>query len=561
MFDNSKPNIILLTDNTNAFTQTKLLGVHKIAYVLREAGYEVAVINHLSIFSIEEIKHILNHLVNDNTLFVGFNPIFYKTIAAKEQSKLFVEPDWGALLPHGKHYNAEIKQLIKQKNPNTKLVLGGPTAADLPIFKIFDYVVIGYAEISALNLANHLCHGDFLEKSYRSINGPTIINDPKAEKYNFELSHMAYKDYDCVLPNEVLYLEVARGCIFNCTFCAFPLNGKKKFDYIRHRDLILKELLDNYNRFRVTRYIFCDDTFNDSVEKCRMIYEISKMLPFQLEYWAFLRLDLLAAHPETMDMLVESGLRSAFFGIETFNQKTAIAIRKGGSREKLMDTIAYMKEKWGDLIHLQGSFIFGLPYEDLDSMHQTVDYLTSEQNKLDTWHVQPLKIRNANFYKNTSVSNGFFSEIDKNFEQYGYREQATKTRTNRSNLPIMIWENDYTTYEEVDDLCSSIMQRESGNYSLFYYLNFELASLGMPLKEVLHIQKNQLDWYKYGKLKMYRATQYKKMFFEKFNIPLVLTNNLTWDQQFIKYKTFSNYLTEMNRNNPVEIVSTEKFLW
>ena len=560
MFDKSKPNIILLTDNTHAFTQTKLLGVHKIAYVLREAGFEVAVINHLSIFTVDEIKHILNNLVNDNTLFVGFNTIFYKTIVATDSNHLFAEPDWESLLPHGKHYNNEIKQLIKQKNPNTKLVLGGPTAADTPVFKIFDYVVIGYAEVSALNLANHLCNDTQLEKSYRSIYGPIIINDPKAEKYNFETSHIEYKDYDCVLPNEILYLEVARGCIFNCTFCAFPLNGKKKFDYIRHRDLILKELLDNYQRFNVTKYIFCDDTFNDSVEKCQMIYEISKMLPFQLEYWAFIRLDLMAAHPETIDLLVESGLRSAFFGIETFNQKTAVAIRKGGSREKLIATIDYIKNKWGDLVHLQGSFVFGLPYEDLNSMNRTVDYLTSSQNKLDTWHVQPLKIRNSKFYNN-GISNGFFSDIDKNFEKYGYREQGTKVRTNRANLPIMMWENDYTSYEEVDKLCDSIMNRESGNHSLYYYSNFELASLGIPLQEILHVQTQHLDWYKFDKLKLYRAVQYKKMFFNKFNIPNILTNELTWDQQFIKYKTFSNYLVEMNKFNANKVFRKEKQLW
>jgi hypothetical protein len=545
MFDNTKPNIILLTDNTHVATQTKLLGVQKIAYVLRNAGYEVAVINHLSVFTIDEIKHMLNHLISDQTLFVGFNTIFYKTIEAVSPDNLFSEPDWESLLPHGKQYNTEIRQLIKEKNPNAKLVLGGPTAADLPIFKIFDYVVIGYAEISVLNLVNHLCHGRDLEKSYRSIYGPVVLNDAKAEGYDFALSHIEYKDYDCILPNEVLYLEVARGCIFNCTFCAFPLNGKKKFDYIRNKDLILKELLDNYHRFKVTRYIFCDDTFNDSVEKCRMIYEISKMLPFQLEYWAFIRLDLLAAHPETIDMLVESGLRSAFFGIETFNQKTAVAIKKGGSREKLISTISYMKEKWGDLIHLQASFIFGLPYEDLDSMHQTVAYLTSKENRLDTWQVQPLKIRNSKYYN--KASNGFFSDIDKNFEKYGYQQSGEQLMTDRANMPLLMWKNDYTSFDEVNELCEITMSREDKKHSLYYYSNFELASLGIPLNEILHVAKDQIDWHKFNKLKLYRSIQYKKMFFEKFNIPKILTNGLTWDQQFITYKTFGNYLVAVNK--------------
>lgn len=539
-----------MTDNTHAFTQTKLLGVQKIAYVLRQAGYEVAVINHLSVFTVAEIKHMLDHLVSSTTLFVGFNTIFYKNIVANTADNLFKEPNWESLLPHGVQYNSEIKQLVHKKNPNTKLVLGGPTAADLPLFKIFDYVIIGYAEISVLNLINHLWHGERLEKSHRSIHGPIIINDAKAENYNFQLSHIEYKDYDCILPNEVLYIEVARGCIFNCTFCAFPLNGKKKFDYIRNKDLILDEMLTNYRQFNVTRYIFCDDTFNDSVEKCRMILEISKMLPFQLEYWAFIRLDLLTAHPETIDMLVESGARSMFFGIETFNKKTAAAIRKGGSREKLMATLSQIKDKWGDLVHLQASFIFGLPYEDLDSMNRTVEYLTSKDNKLDTWQVQPLKIRNPALYNSKDSSNGFFSDIDKNFAKYGYRESngGDVLMTSRASSPILFWENDYTSFKEVDQLCESTMSIEDKKYSLYYYNNFELTSLGIPLNEILHVPKDQLDWYKFGKLKLYRSIQYKKMFFKKFNIPSILTEGLTLDQQFVKYKTFSNYLVESNKS-------------
>ena len=540
MFDNSKPNIILLTDNTDTFSQTKLLGIHKIAYMLRQAGYEVAVINHLSIFTIDEVKHILSNLVNSQTVFVGFNTIFYKKIVANSSNDLFRDPDWGLLLPHGIEYNDEIRQLILSKNPNTKLVLGGPTAYDLPNYKIFDYVVVGYAEISVVNLANHLSRGERLEKSHRSVYGPVIVNDAKASDYNFELSHIKYEDHDCVLPNEVLYLEVARGCIFNCTFCAFPLNGKKKFDYIRNKELILQELLDNYNRFKITKYIFADDTLNDSVEKCRMIYEVSKMLPFQLEFWAFIRLDLLAAHPETIDMLIESGLRSMLCGIETFNQKTAVAIRKGGSREKLIATIAQIKDKWGDLVHVQGSFILGLPYEDMNSMNQTIEYLLSDRNRLDSWHVQSLKIRHPKYHD--ASSNGFISDIDKNYEKYGYRNIGESQRTDRANTPIMLWESDYTSFDEVSALADKITAERQRKYSLYYYSSFEIASLGVPLNQLLHLTPDEIDWHRLDKLKMMRSVQYKKMLFNRLNIPEITTDGLNWDQQFLKYKTFTNYL-------------------
>jgi radical SAM superfamily enzyme YgiQ (UPF0313 family) len=537
MFDNTKPNVILLADNTNPFNQTKPLGVHKVAYVLRQAGYQVAVINHLHVFTIAEIIHLLAGLISEQTLFVGISNFFYKTIQHNHNGHFDVsESGAEAILPHGKHYNQLIKQTIKNLNPTCKLVLGGPTATDLPVFKDFDFVVIGYSELSVVNLADHLSVGVLLQKSYRSIYGPTMVVDPKADGYNFELSHMHYEDHDAVLPNEMLYLEVGRGCIFKCTFCSFPLNGKKKFDYVRNRNLIKKELVDNFERFGVTRYFFVDDTFNDSVEKCQMIADVSKELPFELEYWAYIRLDLLAAHPETIDLLINSGLRSMFCGIETFNQKTAVAIKKGGSREKLIDTIGYIKQKWGDLVTLQGSFILGLPYESLESIHQTIDYLTSDNNKLDTWNVTALRIHPPGY----NLIEGFSSDLDKNYKKYGYDNLGNYSIEFRSNTPFMLWKNEFTNYLDMVKLEEEVNQKLKRDHKLSGVGIFELTGLDLPLMTV----KASKNWDRKVGLqkKLSRAIQYKTLLFEKLNIDPVKTNNLTWDQQLSQCGDFFEYL-------------------
>jgi hypothetical protein len=546
MFDNTKPNIILITDNinTNAVSMTKLLGVQKIAYILREAGFEVAVINHLSVFAVSELSHLLSCLISDQTLFVGVSNFFYKKIQLDSDNSaniVLTDGDINSILPHGSEYNQEIKKLIKDKNPKCKLVLGGAAAADLAIFKDFDFVVIGYAEISVLNLANHLKHGEKLNKSYRSIHGPVIVNDPRAEGYNFETSHIRYEDHDAVLPKEILYLEVGRGCIFNCTFCSFPMNGKKKFDYIRHRDLIAAELIDNYQRFGTTRYIFVDDTFNDSVEKCKMIYEVSKSLPFQLEYWAFIRLDLMAAHPETIDMLIDSGLRSMFCGIETFHEKAAKAIRKGGSREKLISTIDYIKNKWGELVQVQAAFILGLPGEDLSSINQTIDYLLSDKNNLDSWGVQALRIRHPDY--NNVLTNGFVSDLDRNFEKYGYVNKG-KSVDVRANAPVMLWENQYTNFVDMNNLAREITRQAVKTGGAYYYSSFELAGTGLSLSEIFKSSRKEIDWYRLDKLKLLRAVQYKELLFKQLNVAPVSFDELSWRQQLLKHQTFTRYMVD-----------------
>jgi hypothetical protein len=60
-----KPDVILLTDHTDTIFLNKLLGPHKVAHELRRAGYHVVVINHLHIFTFEEICYLLEELITE----------------------------------------------------------------------------------------------------------------------------------------------------------------------------------------------------------------------------------------------------------------------------------------------------------------------------------------------------------------------------------------------------------------------------------------------------------------------------------------------------------------
>ena len=154
MFDNTKPNVIFLSDFGNQLYLEKTIGPYKVARQLRNAGYEVAVVHHLMAFSVTEIKHILKNLISDQTLFVGVNNFFYKKIVDYDTVELQY-PDPHTIIPHGIEYNDEIKQTITDANPNCKLALGGPNASDIPIYSDFDYIFLGYSEMSIINLAKH----------------------------------------------------------------------------------------------------------------------------------------------------------------------------------------------------------------------------------------------------------------------------------------------------------------------------------------------------------------------------------------------------------------------
>lgn len=547
MFNNTKPNVILISDETDVLGMSSLLGPFKVAHILKEHGIEVAMIHHASSLTFEEITAILKEIISDQTLLVGINNFFYASVENVKETDdggiVLSEIDPGSFLPHGKSKNIELKNLIKSLNPRIKTVLGGPSATDAEYNKDFDYIVLGYAETSIINLVDHLMTSCPLEKSYKSIYGPIVLTDKVASNYNFSLSHMSYDPDWSILPGSVLNLEVGRGCIFKCAFCAFPFNGKKKNDYVRSKESILAELMDNYNKFGVTRYLMGDDTFNDSVEKCKMIYEISQQLPFKLQWWAYIRLDLLAAHPETIDYLFNSGLTATLFGIETLNPKTASIIGKGGSREKLFKTVADIKAKWGDSVSLNGSFIYGLPGEDEDSLRKTTDFLVSDENKLDTWSAGALNIR-----PNVQDGNSFISDIEKNYEKYGYRNMGEHLLHGGKDLEpyrwrhYMEWENEFTNYYSVLKLVNELHSKSKTKSKVEGRYALRLTSLGFDLDRMLNKRLHEMPWHLLDHLRLKKVLEYKKLLAKNLNFDINIV-----DMEILQHKTYSNYLRARTR--------------
>jgi radical SAM superfamily enzyme YgiQ (UPF0313 family) len=519
MTSKQKYNIVILSDDSRELFMTKMLGPYKIACELRNAGFDVQVIDHLHIFSVAEIKEILKKAINKHTLFVGVNSFLYanpeKILSAgdnpfQEGGIKFSPKEMGSIIPHGIKYNQEIVDTIKNINPCCKLVLGGPDGQDFQHVKVYDYVINGYADLSVVNLAKHLAYGEELKKSRRSIWGPVIIQDSKAEGYDFSNSLMQYQANDFILPGESLYIEIARGCIFQCKFCSYPLNGKTKNDYIKLQEILYQEFTNNYNQFGVTRYLFSDDTFNDSKEKLQMMYDISKKLPFQLEYWAYIRLDLLAAHPENISLLFDSGCRGCFFGIETLYEKTGKVIGKGGNRSRLIDTIKYIKQTYGNKVMLNGGFIFGLPYEPVESMLETTQQLLLGETGLDSWESRPLYI--------TAVDCVFSSDIDKNYEKYGYVNQGTV------HGMFIDWVSENTNFREVTKLAEdlndqSLMQGKKINS----IESFFIASLGTNLEFSGGQLVKLFDWHQVDLMKQSRAKEYKKKLFDFLGIDTKIT--------------------------------------
>jgi radical SAM superfamily enzyme len=118
--------------------------------------------------------------------------------------------------------------------------------------------------------------------------------------------------------------------------------------------------------------------------------------------------------PETEEYLKESGLKSALFGIETLNEQSAKIIGKGVPPREQFEYIAHLKNYNFKDIAIMSGIILGLPYDTIDTIEETQEFLLSDKNKMDRFNIFPLYIDTENPAKDN------FSEFELNYEKYGY---------------------------------------------------------------------------------------------------------------------------------------------
>lgn len=505
---------IIFTDITDNIGAAKPLGAYKCAQSLRDHGYTCLVVDNLHSFTRKELSSLISLTVNKQTKIVGFSNTFLaNSNVAKnpDGSTPPYQPLVGKVfLPQGKEVEDLLVFLIKQKNPNVKIVLGGARASPNESNSNVDYVCLGYSENSILNLLNHLTSGQELKKSTKNIWGKIIIDDRKAEDYDFQNSQMIWLPTD-VVNQTVLPLEVARGCIFRCKFCSYPMNGKQQLDFVRNESQLMYELEKNYNEYGIYQYIISDDTFNDNDYKLDLMLNGIKKLKFQPEFWAYARLDLLARNiHKNFQKLYDIGLRGTQFGIETLHEPTGRIIGKGYSRRKQIETIQYIRNTFGDRVSLHGTFIAGLPEESEESCRTTFNLLESQELPLHSWRWFPLGIPKSSRF-------AWNSEIALDYKKYGYHETSVN-----EDLTYINWANKYTTFERVTALANEFntISSQSNTMRLHNILGWSILSLGYTKEFITDSVYSKVNFNEIENKKIKFMEDYKTQLFKLLELSI-----------------------------------------
>jgi radical SAM superfamily enzyme YgiQ (UPF0313 family) len=446
------------------------LGPYRIASHLRNNGYDIQVIEFAQYLENDRLEKLLEKFITKDTKFIGLGlMIWYENQKFVQIMNKF----------------ADLFTTIKKNYPNIKIIVGGSTSfmwsKRYPNNSVIDYIVKGYGEDQTLSLFDYH-YKNSNHPPFELIDGNKHLSENMVidKQFNFLRNSHTWSKSDCIQPGEALPIEFARGCIFKCSFCKYPHIGKSKNDYTKELDCIKQELLDNYYKFGTTSYYVTDDTFNADKDFIEAFSIMSKSLPFKLQYGAYLRADLLDAHPDQEDMFLENGLNSCFFGIETFDPNNAKIIGKPWSAKRAKEYVPYVyNEKWKSKISITSSFIAGLPNETLESLKEVNQWIVDNNLPSIVWH--PLQI--------TRDSNSYKSEFELNAEKYGIHFKLFEGKS--------IWYHDTCdeklaiewTKELVNDIKPNIGPQCWGNIEYLTYgynKNFNV--------DTRQLKHHEIDW-------------------------------------------------------------------
>ena len=273
-------------------------------------------------------------------------------------------------------YIKEIAYILKEAEPNIKILFGGPevsfeTKKIMENERYIDYIIFGEGE-----------------QSFRE-----FLIEVHSRKSEFDkIKGLAFKEGDCVHVNEnrelideldlikypyngdenfndkIIYYESSRGCPFSCSFCMSSIDKKTRNFSLERVKRDLKTLLSTMAR----QIKFIDRTFNAdykrSMEIMKFIVENNiNNMTIHFEITA----DII--NEEFLDFLRDMPVNMFQFeiGVQSLNNDTLCEINRHMNIDKLYNVINTIGKN--NNIHMHLDLIAGLPYENYESFKKSFD--------------------------------------------------------------------------------------------------------------------------------------------------------------------------------------------
>jgi len=284
----------------------------------------------------------------------------------------------------------KVAENVKKWGPDCFVAVGGPHPSAAPELVLrdnnIDILGQGEGEQTFLEILERLETGEDPAgvPGTMAMRGGEVVSGPDRE-YISDLDSLPFPAWDLVdlrryftdvmlnqnditYRREVTTIFTSRACPFRCIFC-HNMFGKKFRD--RSVNNILDEMEILQKEHGITELHIIDDCFNNSAERAESVLRgiIARGLDFKIAFPNGIRGDRL---PDSLlDLMSETGVYKANFGIESGSKEVQKIIRKGLSLDRIKDGIERASRRG---IFCHGFFMLGFPDETAGQMMETIDF-------------------------------------------------------------------------------------------------------------------------------------------------------------------------------------------
>lgn len=274
---------------------------------------------------------------------------------------------------------------IKNRLRDCCIVVGGSHPSSRPEDMLkeaaIDIAVRGEGEITFYKILESLGHKMALEEidgiTFRK-NGLFIKNKDRELISDINtlplpaLDLLPFDNYHCSpdlrIGKKVMMLSTARGCPFQCTFCAIKETFNRSYRS-RNMEMIFKEIDYYIKIFSADGLFIVDDLFTRNKKRVLEFCEemIKRGYSKNMKWWAQTRAD--CVDEEMLKKMKEAGCAMLSFGIESGVDRLLKVIKKNITSKQARKAVL-MANRVG--LDARGSFILGLPTETFSDSIRTI---------------------------------------------------------------------------------------------------------------------------------------------------------------------------------------------
>ena len=359
---------------------SKPLGLLYIASFLRKYNFDISFIDCLDKYAgedtskvklkkygighfhreIVEKPEILNHIPREYARYGISESAFIAQLKSQENVQAVLIT---SLMTYWYIGVKRVVELCRQYLPNVPVILGGIYATLIPEHAKAviepDYLIEGPGEIKALKLLNNILK--------ESIDPDDL---PK------QLDEYPYPAFDLMNHPDYMIILTARGCPYNCTFCAQKIISMPFTQ--RNPEQVIEEFEYHYQKYKLPDFAFYDDAlFINKSRHINVILEklIEKQLPLRLHSPNGLFANSIDA--ELADLMFRANFKTIRLSFETSNEDRRRDMFSKVSNEGLINAMEKLTKVGFKASDLESYVLMGLPNQSVEEIIASIIFVNN----------------------------------------------------------------------------------------------------------------------------------------------------------------------------------------